>query len=939
MKICLELMVSKMRQVKRILFVLCLFLAFLGFGEIVQASQQGRNPVKVTVTSVFHDGEGGIIENELDSIYATKFSVDDKIGELSGYEFAFWVVNGKYRGDLRANHEFRITDKTQITAIFRPTDKFAVLFLDANGDVINYHFVASGGNAIEPTILPSKPGHRIADENWDKSLNIINGNTVFYLQYERLESGSFSLNVNGVEQGTYAYNEVVTVNAAVQEGDKFFSHWQIGNRIVSNQPTYSFTMFQNTEITAVYSDVEKEDLPLVTLSDKLNLRDGYDSYMGQFYVPEGYEVIEYGIITSTTEGLIDLATADKNRIEHNAANFSTNEFLTSISSTSYNSVRAYLVCEYQGNLITVYNEVVEEAPNYVYAEDLFFSYYIEGSSNNKAIAIFNGTGQDVDLLSYSVKLYANGSSAPGNTEKLSGILSHGEVFILVNGSANAEILALGIKSAVANFNGDDALELCKGSIVIDSFGQAGYDPGTEWSSNGVSTVDMSLVRKPNIITGRTASTSVFDPSIEWTALSKDSTEGIKNHIMDNMGPEIGIEENRTKAINDLNNYFDLIVLDNYSLACQEEITNLIVNGIDSIELAKNIYEINNAVTTAKTSVSEVLTKDQEYNQAKTAIALPTGDIVGNIDMGTSPFAYVTYVWRITPEGIIDGNGVFTAPEVDTELSCEVDILIDGVKHGETLTSTALAKASLTNADLYNYAISHIDSVMPLANAEIIENIIVPGNHPDFSNVAYTWGSSHIDIISSEGIYTAPAVDTEVTLTVTINIDGEVYGESKGYIVIAKKKENKLTYFHDFETKNTLGYSATSVTLSDLLWKTKECYYSNPGDANDRLSATSDQGLQMLRMRGANTAYFELGEFYSGITAFVFDAKYYSSSHSTALMKVSKMVEGGVWQEVQTITLTDSYKTYNIGINEVGNVKVRIDVTSKSANIDNIKFYK
>ncbi|PKP10682.1 MAG: hypothetical protein CVU09_05565 [Bacteroidetes bacterium HGW-Bacteroidetes-4] len=42
--------------------------------------------------------------------------------------------------------------------------------------------------------------------------------------------------------------------------------------------------------------------------------------------------------------------------------------------------------------------------------DLFFSEYIEGSSNNKALEIYNPTGADVDLSAYSVKLATNGAS-------------------------------------------------------------------------------------------------------------------------------------------------------------------------------------------------------------------------------------------------------------------------------------------------------------------------------------------------------------------------------------------------------------------------------------------------------------------------------------------------------------------------------------------------
>ena len=139
-----------------------------------------------------------------------------------------------------------------------------------------------------------------------------------------------------------------------------------------------------------------------------------------------------------------------------------------------------------------------------------------------------------------------------------------------------------------------------------------------------------------------------------------------------------------------------------------------------------------------------------------------------------------------------------------------------------------------------------------------------------------------------------------------------------------------------ESYPNIAYTATAATFGGLDWNIKETYL-NP-DANDKLSA-DPSNTRMIRLRGANVAFIELAEFFDGITTLAFDAKYYSASHTTSVMKVSKMVEGGDWVEVATITLTDSYVTQYVAINETGNVKIRIDVTSKSANIDNIRFYQ
>ena len=51
------------------------------------------------------------------------------------------------------------------------------------------------------------------------------------------------------------------------------------------------------------------------------------------------------------------------------------------------------------------------APAAAATSDLFISEYVEGSSNNKAIELFNGTGAAVDLAAggYQLQLYFNGS--------------------------------------------------------------------------------------------------------------------------------------------------------------------------------------------------------------------------------------------------------------------------------------------------------------------------------------------------------------------------------------------------------------------------------------------------------------------------------------------------------------------------------------------------
>ena len=115
--------------------------------------------------------------------------------------------------------------------------------------------------------------------------------------------------------------------------------------------------------------------------------------------------------------------------------------------------------------------------------DLIISEYVEGSGNNKAIEIYNGTGESVSLDDYVIRIAQNGNdfnlsdNNQGLYSKLSGSLANGETYIIISnagGSAapNQELTDLAqLKSAaVAAMNGDDAIGLFKGETLVDVVG-------------------------------------------------------------------------------------------------------------------------------------------------------------------------------------------------------------------------------------------------------------------------------------------------------------------------------------------------------------------------------------------------------------------------------------------------------------------------------------
>jgi predicted extracellular nuclease len=167
--------------------------------------------------------------------------------------------------------------------------------------------------------------------------------------------------------------------------------------------------------------------------------------------------------------------------------------------------------------------------------DLFFSEYVEGTSNNKAVEIHNGTAMAVDLVAgaYVVQVYANGAASPTSTIALTGSVPVGDVRVIANSQAGAVVLGRAQQTSGAlSFNGNDAVVLRKGGSagpIIDSIGQVGLDPGAEWGTGLASTMDNTLRRKTAVTSGDTTVNDAFDPSTEWEGFATDSFDALGAH--------------------------------------------------------------------------------------------------------------------------------------------------------------------------------------------------------------------------------------------------------------------------------------------------------------------------------------------------------------------------------------------------------------------------
>jgi len=235
----------------------------------------------------------------------------------------------------------------------------------------------------------------------------------------------------------------------------------------------------------------------------------------------------------------------------------------------------------------------------VASNELYFSEYVEGSSDNKALEIYNPTNETIDLSQYGIAISTNGGSWQ-NPDPLTGMLDPGDVYLIINPDFNFSLIDSAaivdtIWGFATNHNGNDGRALVKliegswdknhTSSFIDIIGYNDGNPGAGWDVAGVTaaTKDHTLIRKTAISIGNTdftesAGTSTEDS--EWRVFDQD--------FFTNLGYATPNASNETNILEFIlkdtlgNNITDNTIIDNLAYSVDVEILFGYGSVIDSL---------------------------------------------------------------------------------------------------------------------------------------------------------------------------------------------------------------------------------------------------------------------------------------------------------------------------------------------------------------------
>ncbi len=364
-----------MKKIAIWILSLSLIITLVPFGVSAAHDELSSKRVSVSVVAL-HNG-GKVYNGTSDWSYTDRelnrgTVITLEAREMDG-QFLYWrddTVNGNERIlSFDTTYTFTVIDSIKISAVFLSetylTDKGYVTFSDVNGRIFLGQGVNDGNSANSPSISAiDNAGYSYVGWDSDEWKNVEGGK--IYLIKTEYEKKDYTYTV-AVEGGLaeplkeeYEYDDeiLITLDKGEIPKGKKFSCWNVNGEAVSFDESFSLKVGCDMEIEAVYGEGETEILPAVSIIDASSeAAENGASFLMTRYVPEGYELVESGILfaSGTYEG--DVVVDNYSVIK--VKSYSTNKngmFRYNKVMAEGMSVRAvpYIIYKYEDTLYVAY---------------------------------------------------------------------------------------------------------------------------------------------------------------------------------------------------------------------------------------------------------------------------------------------------------------------------------------------------------------------------------------------------------------------------------------------------------------------------------------------------------------------------------------------------------------------------------------------------------
>ncbi|HAI16606.1 MAG: hypothetical protein CMP05_02565 [Xanthomarina sp.] len=723
-------------MIKKYSLVLVAFLCFVlsGFGQILTFEFSGLAGSEVSANSNFNNAN-------LSSSTITRgsgLSASNNGGRFNATNWATGSIANAVSGD----------DYMEFTISPNATYQFSV-------SSIEIHLQRSGTGPRAITLRSSIDSYS-SDLDAIKTITDITSTQSFTFTFAQANSAS------PVTYRFYMYAEATGGSGGIGDGT--------GNDIIVNGTVTS---------TGGGCAISNSGISNISCNDNGTTTDDTDDYITFNLNPTGSTLgTNYNV--SVSSGSISPTTA---------AYGSVTTFTLQNGSAGAGDVTVTLTDDTDGTCIL--NQLITDPGSCISGNctELFISEYVEGSSNNKYIEIYNPTNSAINLSGYSLELYSNGSATASSTENLSGTIPAYGTIVYANNLATIYAGTVTVTN-VCNFNGDDAIALLNGSSYIDIIGTIGEDPGSAWTgTGGRSTENRTIRRNASVQIGVDSNPANGFPTFnsEWEVYGQDTVSDLGNHTSDCQGPTPELQLVDDTATNQNCGY--TIDFGAQAVSTNTDLTFDIEN-VGSADLDISSFGITGDYAIISPTAPLTITSGNSQTVTIRFTPTATGTRNGVLTINNNDIDEGTCVVNLT------GQSFTPAPEINVEgdLGSFPDIA-DGDTTPQGTDNTLFASTAIGSSQTKSYRIQNLGT----ADLTITNITTVGGNAADFivePTLTFPLVISPSSLITFEIEFFPVAAGTRNT---TVNIISDDADENP----------------YDFAIQGTATCTATGFTIAPL----------------------------------------------------------------------------------------------------------------------------
>ncbi|NOQ25142.1 MAG: T9SS type A sorting domain-containing protein [Bacteroidales bacterium] len=521
------------------------------------------------------------------------------------------------------------------------------------------------------------------------------------------------------------------------------------------------------------------------------------------------------------------------------------------------------------------------------SSELFFSEYIEGSTGNTALEIYNPKSNSVNLSNYKLL----GSSDGGGWDSNSSVvlpnitLAPGGTYVICRADANQDILDeanLTFSDGPTyemSFSGNDARALAITTdggttwSIIDIIGEKDVNPGTAWNvaGNTTATADHTLIRK----TGRTygnddwaSSTGTTNGNSEWIVMSQDYFNNLGAYRVINTDATLSaLTYNETS----ITNFSSIVYTYNQELDFDASLPTVAAIANDATYATININQVQNLTgTVAERTATVTVTADDlstidytiiftlgtelnsdatvtstEYiveNVAETITGIPYGTTLDEFKSNLTPATAASF-------NVFETDGITEASEIITGYKLIVTAEDATTKIYTITVIDANTEATITSMEYtINHASLTISDIPTGTSLEIFESNITPATGATIETYKTDGITITTDLATDyKLIVTAEDGTTTKTYTITIltgtnsiinNLDIKLYpNPSNGLFKLELfNTANEEFFVEIYDVIGKIVYSSKikkNISIIDLSEINKGIYYVSIKKENNR----------------------------------------------------------------------------------------------------------